>query len=92
MSSVLDTFVETVGKPLCQYRINGIEVFFCLNITMVQKMDDTLQLIGVLVPKFLTEPSSKEVCLPCSSICLEGFNELFRRFDELFYALSSIFL
>ena len=39
-------------------------------------MGDTLQLIGGLVPTILAESSSKDDCLSCSSIFLEGFDEL----------------
>ena len=35
---------------------------------------------------------SKDDCLPCSLIFLEGFDELFHFFDELFHAFLSIFL
>ena len=41
---------------------------------------------------YLTESTSNDECLPCSPIFLEGFNELFHWFDELFHALSSISL
>ena len=40
----------------------------------------------------LTEYSSNDDCLPCSSILLEGFNELYHFLDELFQSLESIFL
>ena len=65
---------------------------FLFWITTFWQMGDTWKLIGVLVPIVLTEYSSKDDCLPCSSTFLEGFNELFHRFDEIFHALSSIFL
>ena len=55
-------------------------------------MSDTWQLIGGLLPIILTRSSSKDDYLPCSSIFLEGFDELFHWFDELFCSLSSIFV
>ena len=55
-------------------------------------MGDTWKLIGGLVPIIPTESSSKDNLFPCSSISLEGFDELFQSFDELFHAFSSIFL
>ena len=55
-------------------------------------MGDTSLLIGVPVPTILIESLSKDDFLPCSSIFLEGFDELFHWFDELFCSLSSIFV
>ena len=55
-------------------------------------MGATRKMVGGLVPKFLTESSSKDDCLLCSSIFSEGFNELLHWFDDLFCALLSIFL
>ena len=50
---------------------------FILGIIMFWPMGDTWLLISGLVPKIITESSSKDIFLPCSSIFLEGFDELF---------------
>ena len=58
---------------------------------MFLPMGDSQQLIGGLIPIILTASSSKDDCLPCSSIFLEGCNELYHFFDKLFQSLASIF-
>ena len=65
--------------------------WFVFRTTTFWKMDDTWKLIGGLVPITLTELFSKDDCLTCSPIFLEGFNELYRLFDILFKSLASIF-
>ena len=61
-------------------------------ITIFWPMGDIWQLIGGLVPIILSRSSSQDNFLTCSSIFLEGFDELFHWFYELFHALSSICL
>ena len=48
-------------------------------------MGDTRLLIAGLVPIIITESYSKDDFLTCSSLCLEGFDELFHATLSLLY-------
>ena len=63
---------------------------FVLEITIFFPMGDTWLLISDLLPIILTKSSSKDDCLTCSSIFLEGFDEIFHAFLLLLLLLDII--
>ena len=99
-TSVLQVVVDNTSKCVVYEFADYDMVFFhwkkiVFGITIFWPMGDTWQFIGGLVPIILMKSSSKDDCFPCSSIFLEGFNEILEGFDELlnvFDELSHVLL